>query len=83
MHFVAERPELPARFHFPFPLEVRRLMVNPGIPDEVEMEKVLQVEPRGLPAPPQLDVQTIEFAKHLALVPALQDVAGYQIAGVL
>src|SRR5260370_736883 len=50
------------RFHLSFPLEVRRFMVNPGVPDEVQMEKMLQVEPRSLPAPPQLDVQAIEFA---------------------
>src|SRR6266850_5165111 len=71
------------RFHFSFPLKVRRLMVNPGVPDEVQMEKMLQVETCGLPTPPQLDMQAIEFAEHLALVPALPDIAGYQIARAL
>src|SRR6267142_4863909 len=58
-------------------------MVNPGVPDEVQMEKVLQVEASGLPAPPLLDVQAVEFAEHLTLVPALPDIAGYQIARAL
>src|SRR5437899_12400401 len=71
------------RFHFSFPLEVRRFMVNPGVPDEIQMEKMLQVETPSLPAPPALDVQAIEFAEHLALVTALPDIAGYQIAGAL
>src|SRR5712664_3837312 len=71
------------RFHFSFPLKVRRLLVNPGVPDEVQMEKMLQVEASGLTAPPQLDMQPIEFAEHLTLVLALPDVAGYQIARAL
>src|SRR5229473_1977252 len=58
-------------------------MVNPGVPDEVQMEKMLQIETCGLPFPPQFDVQTIEFAEHVTLVPELPDVAGYQIARAL
>ena len=58
-------------------------MVNPGVPDEIQMEEMLQVEARTLPAPPQLDVQAIEFAEHLTLVPALPDVASYQITRAL
>src|SRR5260370_3067659 len=68
------------RFHFSFPLKVRRLMVNPRVPDEAQMEKMLQVEASGLPAPPQLDMQPIEFAEHLTFVPARPDVPGYPSA---
>src|SRR5258708_19852931 len=71
------------RFHFSFPLKVRRFMVNPGVPDEVQMEEMLQVKTSGLPAPPQLDVQAIEFAEHLTLVPALPHLPGSQIPRAL
>src|SRR6266850_609194 len=51
-------------------------------------EQVLMGQPAdrqasGLPAPPLLDVQAVEFAEHLTLVPALPDIAGYQIARAL
>src|SRR6266567_1004814 len=72
-----------ARFHFSFPFEVRGLMMNPGIPDEIQMEEVPEIEASGLPAPPQLDVETIELTEHLALVPALANIARYQIARTL
>src|SRR6266850_4659070 len=72
-----------ARFHLSFPFEVWGLMMNPGVPDEIQMEEVLEIEASGLPAPPQLDMQPIEFAEHLTLVPAFPDIAGYQIARAL
>jgi len=34
-------------------------MMNPGVPDEIQMEEVREIEASGLPAPPQLDVETI------------------------
>src|SRR5260370_7562754 len=71
------------RFHFSFPLKVRRLMVNPGVPDEVQMEKMLEVETPSLPAPPHLDVQAIDFPEHLPPVPALPHVPAHQIARAL
>src|SRR5579859_123614 len=52
----SRKTQFPARLHLSFPLEVRRFMVNTGVPDEVQMEKMLQVETRSLPAPPKLDV---------------------------
>src|SRR5690242_569628 len=79
----SRKTQASARFHFSFPLEVRRFMVNPGVPDEVQMEEMLQIEPSSLPTPPQLDVQAIKLAEHLTLVPALPDVTGYQIARAL
>src|SRR6266704_3857750 len=72
-----------ARFHLSFPFEVWGLMMNPGVPDEIQMEEVLEIEASGLPAPPQLDVETIELTEHLAFVPALANIARYQIARAL
>src|SRR5712664_248515 len=69
-----------ARFHLSFPFEDWGLMMNPGVPDEIQMEKMLQVETSGLPAPPQLDVEMIELTEHLAFVPALANIARHQIA---
>jgi len=39
---------------------------------------MLQIETCGLPAPPQLNVETIEFPEHLILSPSSD--YGYQIA---
>src|SRR6266571_6266655 len=72
-----------ARFHLSFPFEVWGLMMNPGIPDEIQMEDVLEIEGSSLPAPPQLDVETIELTENLAFVPALANIARYQIARAL
>src|ERR1700675_2211466 len=47
------------------------------------MEEVLQIEANGFPAPPQLDMEAIEFTEHLAFVPALPNVTRYQIACAL
>src|SRR5216683_5700586 len=47
------------------------------------MEKVLEIEASGFPAPPQLDMETIEFTEHLAFVPALPNIARYQIPRAL
>src|SRR5580704_768517 len=71
------------RFHFSLPLKVRRLMVNSGVPDEVQVEKMPEVETRCLPAPPQLEVQAIELTEHIAFVPALANIARYQITRAL
>ncbi len=49
-------------------------MMNAGIPDKIQMEEVLQIEARGLPAPPQLDMETIELTKPLAFAPAFSNI---------
>src|SRR5260370_9405544 len=71
------------RFHFSFPLKVRRLMVNPGVPDEVQMEKMPELETPTLPAPPHHDKQAIDSPEHFTLVPALPALPSYQIPRTL
>src|SRR5258708_22992551 len=72
-----------ARIHLLFPFEVWGLMMNPRVPNEIQMEGVLQIEASSLPGPPQLDMETIELAEHLAFAPALANIARYQIASAL
>src|SRR5690348_6548578 len=50
--FASRKTQTSARFHFSLPLEVRRFVVSPGVPDEIKMEKMLQIVGGGLPAPP-------------------------------
>jgi hypothetical protein len=71
MHFLAERLELP--------LEIGWLVVNPRIPDKVQVQEVLQVETGGLAALPELDMETIEFAEYGTLATPFADVARYQV----
>src|SRR5260370_25441003 len=68
-----------ARFHLSFPFEVWGLMMNPGVPDEIQMEEELELEASSLPAPPQLDGETIALTEHLAFVPALANIRRSQI----
>src|SRR4029077_11741717 len=81
--FRSGEAQASARFHCSFPFEVRRLMMDSRVPDEIQMKEVLQIESGGFPAPPQIDVETVEFPKHLAFVPALPNVTRYQIARAL
>ncbi|MFZ0883663.1 MAG: hypothetical protein WAN14_09715 [Candidatus Acidiferrales bacterium] len=66
--------EAPARFHFSLPLEVRRLVVNARVPNEIQMEKMLQVKACGLAVSPQLDALAVELAEHRAFAPAFPEV---------
>lgn len=72
--------EAPARFHLSLPLEIRRLVVNPRIPNEIQMEKVLQVKARSFSVSPQLKAVTVEFAENRAFASALPHVPRHEIA---
>ena len=76
-----EAPLGPAiRLHLVLPLEVRGLMVNPGVPDEVDMQKVTHiVSGRVAPLPCQ-DVLLINDMKNRARVPPLPVVTVEQVS---
>ena len=54
--------------------------MNAGIPDEIQVEKVLQIEAGRFPVLPQLDMETIELAEHRTFAAALSNIARHQIA---
>ena len=54
-------------------------MVDPGIPDEVKVQEVLQIETRGLAALPEFDTETIQLTEDGTLAPTLAEIARYQV----
>ena len=54
--------------------------MNPRVPDEVQVQKVLQVKAGVLAASPELDMKPIEFSEDSILAAALAEVARYQIS---
>src|SRR5581483_1980933 len=83
LHTLCGRHAEAVTAHLLLPLEVRRLVMDTWIPDEVEMQRVLQVVALGVPLQPRLGLLTIDCLQGRIGVELLAVVTGDQIASTL
>src|SRR5206468_7266580 len=74
-------PAAVGALHPALPLEVGRLMMNLRVPDEVRVQKVVEVVAGSVSCTPGLDPLAIKGLKRGARVPLLRVVASDQVAG--
>ena len=60
LHALCGRHAEAGTAHFLLPLEIGRLVIGTRIPDEVEVQRVLEVIALGVPLPPRLGLFTVE-----------------------
>src|SRR5208282_2162470 len=60
-----------SRLHLVFPFEVRGLMMNPGVPDEIGMQKVTHIVSGAIAFPPDKLMFPIDGLKNRARIPLL------------
>src|SRR5581483_6772877 len=83
LHALCGRYAEAVTAHLLLPLEIRRLVMDTRIPDEVEMQRMLQVTALGVPLQPGLGLLTVDCLQGRIGVVLLAVVACDQIAGAL